>query len=66
MKKMTGKQMAEAMDMMIRMQLMESMDISIKKMCEGYKSLDFRTMEIDKLKAISDGFESVVKAMEEI
>ena len=63
MEKMTSKKITEAMDMMVRMQFMESIDNSVKEMCKAYKKIDFEHISIDKLKEISESFENIVKIM---
>lgn len=65
MAKITNEQIAEAMDMAIRMQLVSSINESIKKMTEFYKTLDFKAINIEKLKALADAFDAVVDVMEE-
>ncbi len=65
MEKMTSEQMAQAMDMMIRMQCMDSIDTSLKTIVDAHHSLDYRNMDIDRFKAISDAFENLAKTMGE-
>ena len=63
MAKVTNEQIEQAMDMVMRMQLVASIDESIKTMTEFYEKLDFKTIDIETLKDLSDAFEGVCKAM---
>lgn len=54
----------KAIEIMIRMKLMESINISLKKAMSLYKEIDFKTVELDKLKSIAKAFEAVSDAME--
>ena len=57
----------EMMDMMVRMQLIKSIDKCMKKMAVmTTEKLDFRTLDIHKLHDITDAFEKFVASIEEI
>lgn len=64
MEKITNEKVAEMMDMAVRMQLVASIDEAIKVMTEFYKDLDFKTIDLEKLKELADAFDRIRKVME--
>ena len=58
------KDVTKMLDMAVRMKLMTTIDESIKRTQVAYGKIDLRTLDLQKLKNISDAFEGLAKAME--